>query len=134
MSWRRLAALLLFMVSLQSVGCVHANQFVRGHHVRHAATDESINAYIARDSSLTAEHRKALRKGSIVIGMPMSAVEMLANGNLAKTAHREWRLTNQFVTFTPGLYPYFDSRQVYLYWEKDTLAAIIIRGSYNVYP
>lgn len=35
---------------------------------------------------------------------------------------------------TPGLYPYLDSRNVYVYLLNNRVAAIVIRGEYNVYP
>lgn len=45
-----------------------------------------------------------------------------------------WVIRDQFRLVTPGLYPYFDSRTVHVYLLDDRVAAIIVRGDYNVYP
>lgn len=54
---------------------------------------------------------------------------------LAESNAYLWQLKRQFRPATPGLYPFFDSRRVYLYFDDaDRLIAINVRGSYSTYP
>lgn len=131
----RITASGLTILAICLTGCAQdEGEFVRRLNVRSAAADETISAYLEKSPTLTTEQQKALREKTILVGMPLRAVEVVCAGNLDKFSGSAWRLTNQYVPFRPGLYPYFDWRQAYLYWENDVLAAIIVRGSHNVYP
>jgi hypothetical protein len=69
------------------------------------------------------------------VGMSKARVRDVAKSLIQECSDYVWTLRKQFRPARPGLYPYFDGREVYLYFDEDErLAAIIVRGSYTVYP
>ncbi|MFN0137368.1 MAG: hypothetical protein ACKVS9_14790 [Phycisphaerae bacterium] len=94
-------------------GCVHTDSAVRSWHVRADGK--------ATDREVSVGQNKADARTAI--------------GDLIDERNDElWVIRDQFRLMTPGLYPYFDSRNVYVYLLNNRVAAIVVRGEYNVYP
>lgn len=111
-------------------GCVHADYLVSSWTLREDRT-------AAADAETTAANEQRPTPERVIQpGMSQPEVEALAGAtNLDKQHDRRWLLLNQFTPFTPGFYPYFDSRVIHLYFDDERiLAALIVRGEYNVYP
>ena len=112
-------------------GCVHADYVVSSWTLREERTA------IAGGAEATAANEQRPAPMRIIRpGMSQSEVEALAGErNLDKQHDCRWLLLNQITPFTPGFYPYFDSRVIHLYFDDErNLAALIVRGEYNVYP
>ena len=73
--------------------------------------------------------------GRLVVGMTKNQVRAECGALIDECSEYVWKLRQQFRPVTPGTYPLFDSRQVYLYFDgAEHLIAINVRGSYSVYP
>lgn len=96
--------------------------------LQHAVSDESIAAYLRENPSLSENHRRALRKRTIVPGMSQPDVELLGGKQLEKRFAHVWCLADQFLEL-----PLLEARRVYLHWHEDVVAAIIVRGAYAVF-
>lgn len=87
--------------------------------------------HVASDSSPGSE----ARAGRVSVGMTKADVRNTAAPFVVVIDEHVWKLEEQFRPVAPGLYPSFDSREVYLYFDDlDRLVAINVRGSYSVYP
>lgn len=67
--------------------------------------------------------------------MTKSEVRNVGGSLIEESSEDTWTLKQQFHSSWQGPYLYYDSREMRLYFDDaDRLAAIIVRGSYNVYP
>jgi hypothetical protein len=111
-------------------GCVSIDRFHRDWEIRTQADGDA--------SGMTDRETEAGKSaGRLTIGMSKDEIRKMAGPLIEETDWFVWKLRNQFRPFTPGLYPYFDSREVYLHFDdknSDKLAAINVRGIYNSYP
>lgn len=98
-----------------------------------ASTDRYYRTWELRRGQPAASQPAAVAQLSV--GMSKTEVRELVGSLLEESSDYVWKLKEQFAVGTLGLYPYFDGRQVYLYFdEQNRLAAINVRGSYTVYP
>lgn len=108
-------------------GCVSVDRYHR---------EWALRSQTGRDAADSTE--KAIENGApaerLAIGMSKEEIREIAGALIEETNEYVWKLRNQFCPFSPGLYPFFDWREIYLYFDHENLAALIVRGSYNVYP
>ena len=70
--------------------------------------------------------------GEIELGMSKAEVRNIC-GDLLKCHDEQCEVRDQHLLITPGFYPYFDARQVFLTFDGELLREISQQGKYNVY-
>lgn len=114
---------------LSSLGCVDTDRFYREWELCPQAKVVG-NKPVCHTASAPTEKAKL-----VSVGMTKSEIRNIGGPLIDELNDKVWKLKQQFRPTTPGLYPYFDSREVYLYFDDtESLAAIIVRGAYSVYP
>ena len=96
--------------------------------------EKTVAEYLTAHPELPSTIRDRLGEHSLWVGMDKAHAALVCEGLIEELHTNTWKLKHQYGRFEPGLYPYFSSREVYLYFSKEELVAIIVRGSYNVYP
>ena len=126
------SALLALAIALQILGsgCANANQYHSKWDLRQAEVSSPQDQQDSQAALTRSENAHQLR-----IGMSKQQIREIAGSLLDEQNDDIWELNGQFTPVTLGLYPYFDDRHVYLYFDENSkLAAIIQRGVYTVYP
>lgn len=117
-------------VSALALGCVTTDRCFRDWELRSLPACST-----SREPASVPTSGKSESTRRLAVGMTKSQVRAKCGTLIDECNEYVWQLGQQFSAVTPGIYPFFDSRQVYLYFDDaGHLIAINVRGSYSVYP
>lgn len=119
-AWRALCPCLVIASVSGLAGCVLVDSYHRSWTVRDLTTASDAASPVAQ----------------LELGMTQAEVlGLVGERGVQQRSAEHWRLVDQFTPFKPGLYPYVDTRQVELHFDREArLAAIREHGAYNQYP
>ena len=113
---------------LPTIGCVATDRCYEDWTLRTTRKAEVDDASQSAPGASESDKRLA-------VGMTKQEVRDVAGALIEETDDHVWSIKRQFSSCTPGIYPFFDSRRVYLYFDDaDRLIAVNVRGRYSVYP